>query len=124
MAVTEKLAHKQHEMDHADRVLTEVRQEREYQFTKWGGAKVDDRENDVRDFVLYIARFTTNWFSGGFHSDWGKNAGILREFRKSMVKVAALAVAAVQWADRRLQEHHDDEAAEAIASKKNEDVPL
>lgn len=87
------------EIKHAERVCSEVIEERRYQIGKFGGSDTDDRENMPNDFVAFIAGYSGRWFPGGFPP---YSAEATREFRKSMVKVAALGVAGVQWADRWL----------------------
>jgi len=71
--------------------LEEVRIERAYQDRKWGGPQHDDTHNS-HDWIAYIVRYA------GRAVMWPFNPHV---FRRSMVKVAALAVAAIQWEDRR-----------------------
>ena len=79
-------------------ILAEVSAERDYQDSRFGGAEVDDRENGFMEWVGYVAKYSTSWFPGGF-APWSNETGLA--FRKSMVKVAALAVAAVEQFDRK-----------------------
>lgn len=79
-------------------VLNEVGSKRAYQQEKWGD-EADDRKNDPMAFVGYIAHYGTRWFAGGFKP---YSRDTLEAFRQSMVDVAAIAVAAIQWADRLL----------------------
>lgn len=85
-------------MNNESRIYEEIQAERRYQVSRWG-AKADDELNTPMDWVGYIARYSTNWMSGGFRP---YPRDVLETFRKSMVKVAALAVAAVAWTDRIL----------------------
>ena len=78
-------------------IFKEISEEREYQDQKWGGAKVDDLQNGPMEWVGYIAKHSTFWFPGGF-PPWSPET--IKAFRKSMVNVAALAVAAIEQADR------------------------
>lgn len=74
-------------------ILDSIRQERERQVSKWGGPEKDAVNNSPSDFVLYIANYATKWFRGGLppHDTV--------DFRKSMIAVAALAVAAIEAYD-------------------------
>ena len=81
-------------------IFDEIEGEREYQDRTWGGPEADDKHNGLNDWVTYITRYSTKWFPGGFppYSNL-----VLVRFRESMVKVAALAVAAIEQTDRELQ---------------------
>lgn len=79
-------------------VLAEVSAERDYQDEKFGGPSVDDRENGYMEWVTYIAHFSTRWFGGGFPPF---SAETDSAFRRAMIKVAALAVAAIEQYDRK-----------------------
>lgn len=74
-------------------IINEVTQEREKQVSKWGGPEVDATQNTPSDFVLYITNYATKWFKGGLPPHDTEN------FRKSMIAVAALAIAAVEAYD-------------------------
>lgn len=78
-------------------IFNEITEELSYQEKRWG-TKADDTINRPNDWVAYISHYATKWFTGGFapYSDMGVNG-----FRKSMIKVAALAVAAVKSLDRQ-----------------------
>jgi hypothetical protein len=78
-------------------VLADLVAERAYQIEKWGDA--DDTKNTPMDFVGYISRYATRWFTGGFRP---YDRTELFGFRSSMVKVGTLAFAAIQYADRLL----------------------
>ena len=74
-------------------ILDEIRQERVKQTARWGGADEDAKNNSPSDFVLYITSYATRWFKGGLppHNT--------SEYRENMVKVATLALAAVEAYD-------------------------
>ena len=78
--------------------LEDVRIEREYQERKWGNS-ADDTVNEPNDWVAFINHYATRWFSGGFAP---YSAETVEDFRSSMVKVAALACAAVESVDRQI----------------------
>lgn len=96
-----------------------IRQEREYQVGKWGN-DADDTLNTPNDFVSYITKYATTWFPGGFEP---YTTGTVDEFRTSMLKVAALAVAAVESIDRQREEaghtFYEVESLEPIAANLN-----
>jgi hypothetical protein len=74
-------------MAHQKKILDEVAAERCYQDAKWGGSIHDVTESEV------------NWI--GYITEYAKGAGrsASYDFRKRMIKVAALAVAAVEAHD-------------------------
>jgi hypothetical protein len=78
-------------------VYDEIQVERGYQDSRWGTAN-DDKFNTPWMWVAYIARYSTTWMNGQFLpvGDYAVN-----NFRASMVKVAAIAVAAVESIDRQ-----------------------
>lgn len=84
-------------MSTRESILKEVSAERDYHH---GGAgpEVDDQENGFMEWVGYITKYATRWFPGGF-APWGTTTQ--EAFRESMIKVAALAVAAVEQFDRK-----------------------
>jgi ABC-type phosphate transport system substrate-binding protein len=71
-------------------VLIDIARERTYQDKKWGGPKHDDT-NTRDDWLNIIANHL--WRS--------TQDGTSEQFRKQMVRVAALAVAAIDSEDRR-----------------------
>lgn len=78
----------------------EIKEEREYQDKRWGH-HADDTHNKPTDYVAYIAHYSTRWFPGG----WAPySAKTVEEFRTSMVKTAAIAVAAIESIDRQRAE--------------------
>ncbi len=91
-----------------------IHEERKYQADRWadgtedGLDKIDDDKNEATDFVAHIAHHSSRWFPGGF-PPYGR--GVLADFKAQMVKVAALAFAAYKWADRRMIDIDDAEAA-------------
>ena len=78
-----------------DKVLEEIKAEREYQIEKWG-TDADVKLNTPNDFVSYISHHASKWFNGGFEP---YNSDVVDAYRKQMIKVAALAVAAVEALD-------------------------
>lgn len=69
-------------------VLEEIAEERRRQDAKWGGIQHDENHS-ANDWIAYIAKHA------GAAAD-GEDPG---RFRKQMIRVAALAVAAVQAHD-------------------------
>lgn len=92
----------------ADRptILAEVNEEREHQEEKWGSA-FDDK-NTVNDFVAYITRYAASAAFDGFSS--AATFARTEHQRQHFVKVAALAVAAIEAIDRngKLANRHYD----------------
>jgi hypothetical protein len=83
-----------------EKILEEIREERNHQDKKWGGPAHDDQHNAY----AWVAFITT--YLGQAISDFvnENHLGLvqLRKFRYNMVKVAALAVAAIEVVDRKL----------------------
>ncbi len=75
-------------------VLETVAQEREWQDKEWGGPTHDDQHNS-HDWIAFIVRQAGRAVMWPFDS---------LNFRKQMIRVAALAVAAVEWVDRIIDE--------------------
>ena len=71
-------------------IYEEIHNERIAQDDKWGGPRVDDA-NRNNDWVAYIAKHVGSAVS----LPWDKD-----RFRVQMIRVGALAVAAVEWCDR------------------------
>ena len=94
-------------------IFAEISAEREYQDSKWGGAEVDDRENGYMEWVGYITKYATRWFPGGF-APWNEIAKA--SFRESMIKVAALAVAAVEQYDREAKKRRDEDPRNGLTA--------
>lgn len=80
-------------------ILNEIQAEREYQVSRWGN-EADDTKNNPNDFTTYIAHHSTRWFPGGFRPYTEPQ---IAEYRKAMIKTAALAVAAVESLDRQIK---------------------
>ena len=78
-------------------VYDEILKERTYQDQKWGHV-ADDTLNTPWMWASYIANYATKWMAGTF-LPLGKNT--TDAFRTAMIKVAALAVAAVESVDRQ-----------------------
>lgn len=80
--------------DNTDRILDDICTERARQDHQWGGAAHDDQHNE-NDWNAYITRFL------GRALTWEPSDPVgLANYRRDMIKVAALAVAAIEWADR------------------------
>lgn len=87
-------------------IMKEVKAERQYQADRWANGdlnaldEVDDKNNGPMEFSGYIAHYAFRWFLGGFPP---YSRDCLNSFRKHMIMVATLAVAAVRWVDRELE---------------------
>lgn len=81
-----------------EEIFNSINKEREYQDNKWGGPTIDDKYNSFNDWVAYISKYSTRWFPGGFPP---YDASVTEAFKQSMIKVAALAVAAIEQVDRQ-----------------------
>ena len=77
-------------------VYDEIKTERKVQDEQWGGPKHDDMHSP-NDWIVYIVK------------QLGKASSSV--FRYQMIKIAALAVAAVEWIDRRQLETIEEESA-------------
>ena len=77
-------------------IFEEIQKERAYQDTKWGGPPHDD-EHTVRDWVFFIVGYLGKIVISP-ETNWGRNEINVRRY---FVKVAALAVAALEALDRR-----------------------
>lgn len=69
----------------------EIKAEWERQDAKWGGPGHDDAHSNF-DWIVYLTKHVGKAVSWPFDKS---------RFRTQMVRVAALAVAAIEWADRR-----------------------
>lgn len=78
-------------------IFAEIAAERDYQDNKWGTDK-DDTLNEPNDWVAFIAHHSTRWFTGGFAP---YKSSAVNTFRKQMIKVAAIALAAIESLDRQ-----------------------
>lgn len=87
-------------------ILYEIVREREHQDRKWGGPDHDDTHEPyawVSFITVYLGQAIS--YTSVYHSDKsgaGNSEVSLRMFRYNMVKVAALAVAAIETIDRML----------------------
>jgi hypothetical protein len=79
----------------SNKILNEIAEERNYQIERWG-KDADLKINTPMDFVGYMSHHSTRWFTGGFRPYRREE---LENFRKEMVKVGALALAAIEYAD-------------------------
>lgn len=84
-----------------ENIFNEIDLERQYQEQKWGN-DIDDTVNKPNDFIAYINHYGTRWFNGGF-APYPPEA--INKFRESMIKTAAIAVAAVESLDRQRTEN-------------------
>lgn len=82
-------------------VYDEILEERAYQEGLWGN-EADDVLNTPWMWAAYISGYATKWMVGSFLP---LKTSVTDEFRKCMVKVAALAVAAIQSVDRQRAEN-------------------
>jgi len=80
-----------------EQILDEIRGERDYQVGKWGTAQ-DDTENTPWMWAAYISQYATRWMVGTFMP---LKTDVTDQFRKCMVKVATLAIAAIESIDRQ-----------------------
>jgi hypothetical protein len=75
-------------------ILDQIKKERQQQDDKWGGPLHDDEHTNF-DWIAYITKHLGRAVMWPFEADI---------FRNQMIRVAALAVAAIQWVDRRTEE--------------------
>lgn len=76
-----------------DKIFNEIKTEREYQIKKWGNS-LDDK-NTPYNWSAYISNYATKALTGD------PDGLDIIAFRVSMIKVAALAVAALEALDRK-----------------------
>lgn len=86
--------------DNLTAILNEIRNERTYQKGKWGNES-DDTKNTPWMWASYIGQYATGWMRGAF-SLTGSDTTL---FRTAMIKVAAIAVAAIESIDRQRAEN-------------------
>jgi hypothetical protein len=77
-------------MEESVSVYDEIRAERDRQDAKWGGPEADDR-NRPNDWVAYLAGHIGRAWA------WPMDLAV---YRRQLIRVAALAVAAVESLDR------------------------
>ena len=80
-----------------DSIYKEIVAERTYQKEKWGN-EVDDTLNTPWMWAAYISQYATKWMAGTFLP---LKPDVTDTFRKAMVKVATLAIAAIESVDRQ-----------------------
>lgn len=94
------------EDDPRQAILDLIASEREYQEAKWG-VRFDD-QNTINDWVAYIANYASN---AAFEPNNAQDVVGRREHQRTqLVKVAALAVAAIETIDRNgelARRHYD-----------------
>lgn len=78
-------------------LIDELKAEREYQVNKWG-VKADDSLNTPWMWAAYIGQYATKWMRGTFLP---LKPDVTDEFRNCMLKVATLAIAAIESIDRQ-----------------------
>lgn len=78
-------------------VYDEIKTERDYQDKRWG-LVTDDTLNTPWMWASYIGSYATKWMEGSFAP---LRVQVTDDFRKKMVKTAALAVAAIESLDRQ-----------------------
>jgi hypothetical protein len=78
-------------------IYKEIEAERAYQDTRWG-TSTDDAKNNPFNWVSYVASYSTKWMKGEF-PPFTKTT--VDAFRVSMIKTAAIAIAAVESLDRQ-----------------------
>lgn len=81
-------------------IFDEIKNEREYQKERWGD-EADDTVNTPWMWAAYITQYATRWMAGTFLPLSGD---VTSAFRTCMVKVACLAVAAIESVDRQRAE--------------------
>jgi len=79
------------------KIFAEVEKERAYQQARWGDT-VDDTLNTPWMWAAYIGLYSTKWMAGTFAP---LKRDVTDSFRTCMVKVACLAVAAIESVDRQ-----------------------
>ena len=78
-------------------LIEELKAERGYQQERWGN-EADDTLNTPWMWAAYIGQYATRWMVGSFLP---LKTNVTDEFRKCMLKVATLAIAAVESIDRQ-----------------------
>lgn len=76
-------------------ILDKVDAERSYQIQRWGD--LDEEYNMPNDFVAYMAHYSTKWFNGQIAP---YSLETMIRFHESMVKTAAIAVAAAELSQK------------------------
>lgn len=81
-------------------IFDEIVNEREYQIRKWG-EEADVSLNTPWHWASYIAKYATSWMQG----TWSLDEQGVKAFRTAMLKVATLAVGAIQALDKQITEN-------------------
>ncbi len=76
-----------------DKIFAEINAERQYQEDKWGNDN-DDKLNTPFHWVTWVTQELTRFTNGTWNPP-------VANFRKAMVKTAAVAVAAIESVDRK-----------------------
>ncbi len=88
-----------------EKIFNEIALEREFQQNILGYTQsVDDFNNTPIEWVAYITSYATTWWT----KRWKAPNDVLKAFRVSMIKVAALAVAAIESTDRELERRKEN----------------
>jgi hypothetical protein len=82
-----------------NQILQEIKEEREHQDKKWGGPDHDDLHSPY-EWASFIITYLGQAVTYTVNEVDPKRA--MRSFRYNMIKVASLAVAAIEVADRKL----------------------
>ena len=82
-------------------VYEEIQEEREYQNQKWG-TEVDDSKNTPWMWAAYIGQYATRWTVGSFLPI---KRDVTNDLRTCMIKVASIAIAAVESIDRQREKN-------------------
>jgi len=77
-----------------NKIFEAIKQERAYQDGRWGGADHDD-QHGPNEWIAFITAYAGKTFYC-----CKDHPADIQEFKRNMIKVAALAVAAIEWADR------------------------
>ncbi|MCK5601943.1 hypothetical protein KAR91_08745 [Candidatus Pacearchaeota archaeon] len=83
-----------------DVIQTDIKEERRRQDSRWGGAEHDDTHSMV-DWDNYIRGHSAKGVRDG-------GSGDTDVFRYQMVRVAALAIAAIESVDRKRARHNHE----------------
>lgn len=89
-------------MESLEKILEEIREERKHQDKKWGGPNYDD-QHDPYAWAAFVTNYLGQALSD-FVNESGQYEARYRKWRYNMVKVAALAVAAIEVVDRKLKD--------------------
>ena len=96
-----------------ERIFEEIKRERRRQDRQWGGPEHDDDHTSL-DWVRFIAKQLNKIDDWSYVGDRSSYYGL---FRSIMVRVAALAVAAIEWADRQYTPEELGEESDKIHTR-------